>query len=51
MRKGGLRIYLERPWYSSGEGELLGLVLLDASPTPSQLSGIPEEFDVHSVGC
>lgn len=26
-RGGGLRIYLERPWYSSGEGELLGVVL------------------------
>lgn len=26
---GGLRIYLERPWYSSGEGELLGVVLLN----------------------
>ena len=24
---GGLRIYLERPWYSSGGGELLGVVL------------------------
>lgn len=23
----GLRVYLERPWYSSGEGELLGVVL------------------------
>lgn len=24
----GLRVYLERPWYSSGDGELLGVVLL-----------------------
>jgi hypothetical protein len=24
---GGLRVYLERPWYSSGEGELLGVTL------------------------
>jgi len=24
---GGLRIYLDRPWYSSGEGEKLGVVL------------------------
>lgn len=23
---GGLRVYLERPWYSSGDGELLGVV-------------------------
>jgi hypothetical protein len=26
---GGLRVYLDRPWYSSGEGELLGVVLED----------------------
>jgi hypothetical protein len=26
-RRAGVRIYLERPWYSSGEGELLGVVL------------------------
>jgi hypothetical protein len=25
---GGLRVYLDRPWFSSGEGELLGVVLL-----------------------
>jgi hypothetical protein len=24
---GGLRVYLQRPWYSSGEGELLGVAL------------------------
>lgn len=26
---GGLRVYLNRPWFSSGEGELLGVVLLN----------------------
>jgi hypothetical protein len=26
---GGLRVYLNRPWYSSGDGELLGVVLED----------------------
>jgi hypothetical protein len=26
-RRAGLRIYLERPWYATGEGELLGVVL------------------------
>jgi hypothetical protein len=26
-RRAGLRIYLERPWYASGDGELLGVVL------------------------
>ena len=24
---GGLRVYMDRPWYSSGDGELLGVVL------------------------
>ncbi|MEN6559532.1 MAG: hypothetical protein ABFD52_01995 [Acidobacteriota bacterium] len=33
---GGLRVYLERPWFSSGDGELLGVVL---PPTP----GVPAE--------
>ncbi len=28
-RRGGLRVYLERPWYASGEGELLGVLLED----------------------
>jgi hypothetical protein len=28
---GGLRVYLERPWFSSGDGELLGLALFDPS--------------------
>ena len=26
---GGLRVYLERPWFSSGEGELLGVTLYE----------------------
>lgn len=28
-RGGGLRIYLERPWYESGDGELLAVVVAD----------------------
>lgn len=37
LRKGGgLRVYMERPWFSSGDGELLGVIL---SPTP----GVPTE--------
>ena len=28
---GGLRVYLDRPWFSSGEGEMLGVVLYDYS--------------------
>lgn len=29
-RRGGVRIYLERPWYSSGSGELLAVLLAPA---------------------
>ncbi|MFT4134971.1 hypothetical protein [Microbacterium sp.] len=37
-RRAGVRIYLERPWFSSGEGELLGVVLDGSSPAgPSSL--------------
>jgi hypothetical protein len=31
-RGGGLRVYLDRPWFSSGEGELLGAVLWGCPP-------------------
>ena len=27
VRRSGLRIYLERPWYATGEGELLGVLM------------------------
>jgi hypothetical protein len=30
---GGLRVYLDRPWYGSGDGELLGVVVW---PSPAQ---------------
>jgi hypothetical protein len=30
----GLRVYMNRPWYSSGEGELLGVVLWPGSQQP-----------------
>ncbi|MDH5675365.1 MAG: hypothetical protein OEZ06_24805 [Myxococcales bacterium] len=40
VRRGGaLRIYLERPWYSSGEGELLSVLL-----QPSSNASMPEEI-------
>ncbi len=29
---GGLRVYMDRPWYSSGDGELLGVVLANQDP-------------------
>jgi hypothetical protein len=34
-RRVGLRIYLDRPWYSSGDGELLGVVVAH-KPFPPQ---------------
>lgn len=38
---GGLRVYLHRPWFSSGEGELLGVVLAHGAraSTPARLAG------------
>ncbi|MDQ3813804.1 MAG: hypothetical protein M3347_07615, partial [Armatimonadota bacterium] len=39
-RRGGLRVYLERPWFSSGDGELLGVVFW---PGPS-FGKIPDKF-------
>jgi hypothetical protein len=33
---GGLRIYLDRPWYGSGDGELLGVIVW-----PSQTQALP----------
>lgn len=33
---GGLRVYMERPWWSSGDGELLGVVIW---PRPRALAG------------
>lgn len=41
VRRGrGLRVYLERPWWTSGEGELLGVVLehptADNPPSPAR---------------
>ena len=32
---GALRVYLDRPWYSSGDGELLGIVLWPGPAPPS----------------
>jgi hypothetical protein len=34
VRQGrGLRVYLERPWFSSGEDELLGVTLFNSAPS------------------
>ena len=37
---GGLRVYLERPWYSSGDGELLGVVLYTQMKSPVAMTAM-----------
>ena len=46
VRRAGVRIYLERPWYSSGDGEQLAVLLApvtgdDFGPPPEDQSGFP----------
>jgi hypothetical protein len=47
VRRAGVRIYLERPWFSSGDGELLAVLLAapgagdDFEPKPPDDSGYP----------
>jgi hypothetical protein len=45
-RRAGVRIYLERPWYTSGAGELLGILIADGGddshyPNSADQSGFP----------
>ncbi len=43
IRRGdGLRVYLERPWFSSGEGELLGVVVSSAIPAEQPFADLPD---------
>jgi len=35
VRRSGVRIWLARPWFSSGDGELLGVLVADASSSAS----------------
>ena len=42
----GLRVYLDRPWYSSGEGELLGVVLWPQDQDPPD--DVQREADKNS---
>ena len=39
---GGLRVYIDRPWYSSGDDELLGVIL--AQQDPQNPKPIPPEY-------
>ncbi|MGB3429858.1 MAG: hypothetical protein WBA53_16970 [Burkholderiaceae bacterium] len=48
VRKGnGLRVYLERPWYSSGEGELLGVIAGSHDAKERQLDGLNPKWIPH----
>jgi hypothetical protein len=45
IRRGnGLRVYLERPWFSSGEGELLGVVCGSSDPAEQAFASLPPEL-------
>jgi hypothetical protein len=45
IRRGnGLRVYLERPWFSSGEGELLGVVCGSSDPAEQPFAHLPSEL-------
>jgi hypothetical protein len=50
---GGLRIYIERPWYSSGDGELLGVVLLpdEVRKSPSVLDRFTAALNGTNLSC
>jgi hypothetical protein len=49
VRRGnGLRVYLQRPWYSSGPAELLGVVLW---PGQAGQSANPPPTDAQREGC
>lgn len=36
-RGGGLRVYLDRPWFSTGDGETLGIIVLDPAAEPTEV--------------
>ncbi len=40
---GGLRVYLDRPWFSSGDGELLGVVLVPQGGMANQQPAPPND--------
>jgi hypothetical protein len=52
IRQGGLRIYLERPWFSSGEGELLGVALYpdpDPAHIPAALQKLVTQWGIDPL--
>lgn len=48
-RRCGLRVFLERPWWQSGAGELLGVVLLKVTGSgdiPASLRGVTSQWGI-----
>lgn len=39
---GGVRVYLKRPWFSSGDGELLGVLIAQGPPENSSTHVLPD---------
>ena len=46
-RLGGLRIYLNRPWYVSGEGELLGVIIAQGPHAGATATSLPSPLKHH----
>ncbi|CAA9215086.1 MAG: hypothetical protein AVDCRST_MAG76-320 [uncultured Acidimicrobiales bacterium] len=43
---GGLRVWMSRPWYSSGEGEKLGVVLAPSGALPTAMTKLVSRFGI-----
>ena len=41
---GGLRVFLKRPWFSSGDDEMLGVILPPSPPKKQTLAAIPQGY-------
>jgi hypothetical protein len=50
-RGGGLRVFLDRPWYESGDGELLGAVLWPGAdcPVPDRLRAFVTQWGYDPI--
>jgi len=46
-RAGRLRVYVDRPWYSSGEGELLGVVFKGLYASSSPFDNDPDQLESY----
>jgi hypothetical protein len=46
-RSGGIRLYLDRPWWTSGDGEQLAVILWPVAPGPFPV--MPREYEPFST--